>query len=156
GAADGAVAQLRTRVFAAYDDKNLYVAFQIDRPTNSLKPGTSDSVSVLLDPAHDHKAPLNFSGTVEGPIAGKDWEYKARVTDVGWEGEISIPFASLKRSAPKPGEVWGFDFVNRQETPVPDVSALSFTTNRETSRDFSHVVFTPADSPVVRFREAGT
>src|SRR4051794_35626694 len=55
GETDGSVAQLRSRIRIAYDDANLYVAFQIDRPPNSLQPDASDTVSLLLDPAHEHK-----------------------------------------------------------------------------------------------------
>src|SRR5256885_1115034 len=40
---DGAIAGLRSRVYIAYDDANFYVAFQIDRPANSLLPAESDA-----------------------------------------------------------------------------------------------------------------
>jgi hypothetical protein len=154
GAADGAVAARRTRVYAAYDDANLYIGFQIDRPPNSLAPAEADTVALLLDPAHEHKAAAAFVGNVTGAVSGKDRKFAAHVTDFGWEGEMAIPFASLSRGAPREGEVWGFDFANRQQTPVADVSALSYSTKPDDVRNFNHVVFTAA-GPVVRLREAG-
>ena len=154
-AADGSVDTQRSRVYIAYDDKNLYVAFQIDRPPNAITPAESDTVALLLDPAHEHKAPTTFSGNVARTVAGEGWQYNARSTDFGWEGEMAIPFSTLRRSTPRNGEVWGLDFVNEQHTPITQVSALGFIVNRSTASEFGHVVFSES-GPVVRFRESGT
>lgn len=66
-ATDGQIAALRSRVYVAYDDMNLYVAFQIDRPAAALLPVESDTFQLSLDPAHEHKAVSAFAGNVAGP-----------------------------------------------------------------------------------------
>src|ERR1051325_11207486 len=75
-ATDGSVDAQRSRAYVAYDDTNLYVAFQFDRPPHALLPAESDTFVLLLDPAHEHKTTVTFAGNVAGPKSGKDWQYK--------------------------------------------------------------------------------
>jgi hypothetical protein len=152
---DGAVDGLRGRVYLGHDDATLYIAFQFDRPPIALIPAEADQVQILLDPGHHHKSPAVYVGNVAGPVSGKAWTYHARGTDWGWEGEAAISFTSLGRLTPKPGEVWGIDVVNQQQTPVVSQSAYSTTLNRQSSRDFNHIAF-QGDAPTLRFREVGS
>src|ERR1041385_7388760 len=46
-ATDGSTDAQRSRVYIAYDDKNLYVAFQLDRPPNAILPAESDTFALL-------------------------------------------------------------------------------------------------------------
>ncbi|MBI4028412.1 MAG: hypothetical protein HY360_25730 [Verrucomicrobia bacterium] len=194
---DGAVTDIPSRVYLACDTNHLYIAFQFDRPPNAITPAMlhterdqneweDDCFEMILDPGHGHAACFSFGGNAAGGFWDKlqgpkedhtqdvvnwawnpEWQYKARTTDNGWEGEMAIPFATLQRSAPKSGDVWGFDFINRQQTPVKEVSAFSFVTQRGSANlsavalqsrakadELNHLLFT-GEPLVVRFVEAG-
>lgn len=141
----GRIADLRARVYLCHDEAALYVAFQIERPEKVRPPSETDEVEIVLDPGHAHQTPITFRGSVASP-----GQFKTRFTqDFGWEGEIAIPFASLNRPTPAGGEVWGFDFINHQRTPVEITSAYSF------GRELSHIVFVRGVPPL-RFLQAGT
>jgi hypothetical protein len=150
----GTASDARARVYLCHDDTALYVAFQFDRPENALVPQEADAFEMFLDTAHDHKATALFSGNVSAPLTGKDWQYKARATDFGWEGELAIPFKSLGRNTPADGEVWGFDFINHQMTPVEQLAGYSFGNKKGDPAQFSHIMFVKAVPPL-RFGQLG-
>lgn len=150
----GVAADARSRVYLSHDATNLHVAFQFDRPENALVPQPGDLFEMFLDPAHDHKAAVAFAGTVAGPVSGKDWQYHARNTDFGWEGEMAIPFAALGRNAPVDGEAWGFDFINHQMTPIEQVAGYSFGSKKGDAAQLSHIRFVKS-APPMRFEQFG-
>jgi len=141
----GLAGESRARVFVCHDDTALYIAFQIERPEKVRAPGETDEVEVVLDAGHAHKTSVTFRANV-----ASQKEIKARFTqDFGWEGEMAVPFVSLGRKTPAAGEVWGFNLVNRQRTPVEETSAYSF------GSELSHLVFA-RDVPPLRFLQVGT
>ncbi len=153
----GIASEARERVYVCHGDTALYVAFQFDRPENALVPQAEDAFELIVDSAHDHKTAAAFNGNVEsrqdGPL-NVQWQYKARPTDFGWEGEIAIPFQSLGRVPPADGEVWGFDFINYQTTPVEQLSGYSFTRKKGNPAEFSHIIFLKG-TPPLRFEQFG-
>jgi hypothetical protein len=157
-AGKGTAAEMRTRLWLCHDANALYLAFQAERPPNGLVPHPEDLVRLALDAAHAHKALVALSGNAESKTtepSGVAWQFKARATGFGWEGEISVPFASLGRKEPVEGETWGFDFVNHQMTPVEEVSGWSVSSKKEASAaELSHLRFTKS-APPVRFEQIG-
>jgi len=150
----GIISGMRNAAYVSYDDKALYVSFQLPRSVNvplTKADGdfsTDDCVEVRIDPAHDGKN--MFSVVANALRASSDKvSYQARMTDYGWEGEFGIPFSVLGRDAPPaPGEVWGFDFINRQRTPTAETYGYSY------GDKLSHIRFA-GKIPSVRFLESG-
>lgn len=155
----------RTFIYLAYDRENFYVGFQFERPQNALIPradvterdqglGQDDVFEMLLDVEHGHTRYFDFGGNVKGifwdgigrPNVDKkwdgNWQYKARTTDWGWEGEISISFKSLGKETPVPGTIWGTDFVRNERTPVDRLAVWSFRgKNWHKFTNFGHLIF---------------
>lgn len=52
------------------------------------------------------------------------WQYRARLTPDGWEGEALVPFSVMpnQKEPPKPGERWGIGFLRGRRTPAPGVA----------------------------------
>jgi len=150
-AATGRPPKHPTTMMLVYTDKALFVAFNCVKrvkgggPPPYLAEATGkgpdcareDSVNVLLHPEVKSKTCYQFvanpvGGTYEG--AGEkfswndDWDGLWRSatvkTPTGWAVEIEIPFASLGRSIPAEGEVWGFAAA-RMERALREVSVWS-------------------------------
>ncbi|MCM8803698.1 MAG: DUF6067 family protein [Candidatus Omnitrophica bacterium] len=155
----------RTFIYLAYDRENFYVAFQFERPQNALSPradivekdkglGQDDVFEMLLDVEHSHARCFDFGGNVKGvfwdgigkPNVDKawngNWQYKARTTDWGWEGEIAISFKDFGIKTPELGTVWGADFVRNERTPVDRLAVWSFRgKNWHKFINFGHLIF---------------
>jgi hypothetical protein len=155
----------KTFIYIAYDDEKFYVAFQFERPKNALMPradimekdkgpGQDDVFEMLLDVEHKHSRCFNFGGNVKGyfwdgigkPGVDKswngNWQYKARMTDFGWEGEISIPFKDFGIETPQIGTVWGADFVRNEKTPLDRLAVWSYRgKNWHKFYNFGHLIF---------------
>lgn len=155
----------KTFIYLAYDKEKLYVAFQFERPKNALipradvterdkGPGQDDVFEMFLDVEHNHTRHFNFGGNVKSifwdgigrPGVDKswngNWQYRARVTDFGWEGEISISFKDLGIETPKPGTIWGADFVRNEKTPADRLATWSFRgKNWHKFMNFGHLIF---------------
>lgn len=154
----GLAADGQSRVYLCHDDKALYIGFQIERPEKARTPAETDEVEIVLDPGHSQKTVVKLRGNLTSLIGSPqgNCQYKAHATQhFGWEGEMAITFESLKRNTPAVGEVWGFDFINRQRTPVEETVAYSFKGKGGNAAELSHIVFR-RDSPALRFRQAGT
>jgi len=182
-APEGVADEFERQCFVGYDKENLYIAFCIERPSQVRQPmspaetGRVDSwrggdfVEVALDPQRTLKRYFNFALYANGAFGeglgqpGTDrnwnapWRQAARVTETGWEGEMAIPFASLKTDLPKTGDVWGFDVVDNQRTPFKKISQWSFRgRNWHDFSNFGLLRFGGASTPAARFvqaREAG-
>ena len=108
-----------TRVWSAFDEKNLYFAFDCSdtrpgdiRAQQKKRNGGFDDddwVSVGIDPLGDRKTmnwfTVNPLGTLEEEIPGGaaakiewrgDWTGAAKRNDHGWTAELAVPFALLK------------------------------------------------------------
>lgn len=181
--AEGITRDLPHRVLVGYDAQNLYVGFTIDRPANVRQPAmpektghidnwrAGDVIELAVDVGHTAKRYFCFvlcangaySEGVGQPSINRNWncEWKqaASLTDRGWQGEIAIPFSSLEiKEAPKPGDVWGFDFVDNQRTPAEIVSTWGFRgPSWHKLANFGHLRFGPRDGsePTVRLARAG-
>ncbi|MCM8768769.1 MAG: DUF6067 family protein [Candidatus Omnitrophica bacterium] len=154
-----------TFVYLAYDQEKFYVAFQFERPANARIPradvdqrdkglGQDDVFEMLLDVEHKHTRYFDFGGNVRGvfwdgigkPNVDKswnaNWQYKARTTHWGWEGEIAIAFEDFGLKTPSPGTVWGADFVRNERTPVDRLALWSFRgKNWHKFTNFGHLIF---------------
>lgn len=124
---DTTLAQPRTEIFMAYDDKNLYIAAKCysegqDYVTPSLRrdyrAGGSDNISFLLDPYKDKSNAFVFGMNPfgvkrEALIAnggndpGRDWngawdnkwDGASAINDGYWSCELAIPFSTLRFKA---------------------------------------------------------
>lgn len=77
----------------------------------------------------------------------------------GWQGEIAIPWVALG-GRPPAGAIWGFDFVDRRETPAPAHAHFSYRgPNWSKAENLGHLRFGRAaagqPAPAVRFLRAG-
>jgi hypothetical protein len=116
----------RTRAWLAYDTDRLYIAVRCwmqpgARPRAEVKTTggpvfSDDCVELFLDPLRrgvSHHFAGNSISTqfsaraMDGTWQPPGWQWQARQTDFGWEGEMSIPFAAFGLGTPKPGEEWG-------------------------------------------------
>lgn len=179
---DGTPDGLARRVWMAYDSRNIYLAFTLERPKGAVSPAMpatmerleggsggviSDAVEALFAPQLVFKKSFSFwiygNGAYGDALCspGKnrgwnaEWQRAARVTAEGWEGEMAIPFQAFGLSGPPPpDEWWGFDFVDNRQTPS---GLLAFWSYRGGSwhlfQNFGRIRFAPA--PAVRFVRAG-
>lgn len=121
-----------TRVQVLYDDKYLYLAFEMEEGDDIVSQLTDrdadlendDAVILILDTYHDKQSAYYFSTNVLGTQAdgtiindgkSKDeswdgkWISEAQMTDGGWTAEMAIPFATLKYQSQKT-QNWGINF----------------------------------------------
>ena len=79
-----------------------------------------NSFSVLLDPGHSHadfyqrgvtpRKELTDAAFVDDEWHA-DWTASVEVGKEAWRGEIRVPFASLGRNTPQPGDLWGLNLM---------------------------------------------
>ncbi len=122
--------KVATRAKMVYDDKALYLAFELEDPDpaairapltdrdNAL--ASSDYAGIIIDGVNDGKTAQEFLANPRGvqydaiwsDIAGEDlapnffWTSAARITAKGWTLEMRIPFSSI-RYVPSPHPVLG-------------------------------------------------
>jgi hypothetical protein len=125
-----------------------------------------DCIEVLFRPEFGAQYEYSFVGNARGvKEEGRrevntdksfacEWDFRARRTDNGWEGEMRIPFASLGVRAPKPGEVWEMAPVNNQKTPRAEISSWPHLKKWLAREDFGYLVF-GGEAPAVRVARAG-
>ena len=171
----GLATQEETAFFIAYTPHALYGAFQFHRPRYALEPHAStepmrvwrdDCLELFLRPVFGEKWEYSFVGNWRGvheeglrrSVTDKHWKaqwrFAARRTDWGWEGELAIPFESLKRPAPKPGEVWELAPVRNRKTPRQELACWSYLRTWTAKEDFGYLVFA-GRAPAVRVLQAG-
>ncbi|MCM2269132.1 MAG: carbohydrate binding family 9 domain-containing protein [Thermoanaerobaculia bacterium] len=126
--------KVRSRAWLAFDDRHLYVAFELDDPDprairapltdrdNALI--SSDYAGIIIDGVDDGKTAQEFLANPRGvqydaiwsDIAGESlapnfhYESAARIHERGWTLEMKIPFASV-RYVPGPEPVWGVTLI---------------------------------------------
>jgi opacity protein-like surface antigen len=113
-----------TFIYLAYDEDNLYVAFNcLDSQPGKIKGdltprekygvNTNDDVRVILDTYYDKRNEYDFhvnSKGVQFDLPGDYvWESGAKVNEDGWSAELKIPFKSIRfpTGSSKP---WGVNF----------------------------------------------
>lgn len=158
-----------------YNESSLHLAFRIMRPTYAgealSKPPpaiyTGDSVEVLIQPPErpgDYDFCVNARGEgAEGlRTASTDrawrtpWTHGGRSIANGWEGEMSVPFASIgQKAAPAPGSVWRIAVVRIQKTPEAEVAYSSYQKGWRVIEDFAYIRFGAPATPAVRVLAAG-
>jgi hypothetical protein len=136
--------QQQTEVRVAYDDKNLYFAFRCREPKmaelvtdyqgRDNMVWRDDSVSILLSPGSDPKHYINLSASVAGvqfDEKGQDgkswngaWTVKTDKAADNWTAFITIPFADLDTTCPKPGTVWKGN-MSRHAKPLEELTHWS-------------------------------
>ncbi|MCF7838838.1 MAG: hypothetical protein K9N49_09435 [Candidatus Marinimicrobia bacterium] len=138
-----------------YTPTHLNIAFQFERPQSALEPDARDFFEILLDHNHDHKRCLNFAHGLQEPkwtglapnLDRAGWtpgyEFAARATDFGWEGEVSFAFADMPglSGAPAPGTVWGYDLVRNEKSPYDRLAQVSWRSAWGAVEDLAHLVF---------------
>ncbi|MCK5805409.1 MAG: DUF4091 domain-containing protein, partial [Lentisphaeria bacterium] len=124
-----ALAREKTKTWIAFDDDNLYVAFECPHPANpklkldaTRRDGDTwldDSVEVFLDPGHTHDDYLQFCVNALGHIRDSHrhdpaWNSTATAAthrrNDRWTVEIRIPLADLQLGFTT-GETWGINLV---------------------------------------------
>ena len=148
---EGLADEYERSTYIGYDEQNLYIAWRIERPAAVRQPQVpeqtghidnwrvGDKIEIFLDIANAEKEVLNFvvypnGAHAEGvgrPSIDKHWNCPwtcaASLTDDGWQGEATIPFKSLGlERAPSTGTIWGFDFVDAQNTPVQQIMLYGY------------------------------
>ncbi len=144
-----------------YTDDALHIAWRFSRPSYAPPPMSGDDpmgvwrddcMEMFLKPPGE-RGEYNFVGNAAGvheegyrtTATDKqwtaEWSYAARVTETGWEGEMTIPFAALEREAPGADDVWGFTIANNQRTPRGMQSTWSWLREWKAERDLGFLTF---------------
>jgi hypothetical protein len=129
----------QTYAQAAWDNESLYVAFYCEEKEKQA-PTTSgdkiwgrDAVDLALDPDHDqntfHQIIVDCAGDIgqfdQRAKTARDWpnlRHAAQVFPGGWSVEIALPWVGIGVPPPRPGEVWGVNFVRyRQPPPTQEI-----------------------------------
>ncbi|HEX6864765.1 MAG TPA: sugar-binding protein, partial [Thermoanaerobaculia bacterium] len=124
---------VETRVLLAYDDSNLYVAFDARDPDPSAirahlsdrdTAWSDDFVGIVLDPFNDERRAFEFFINPLGvqmdmfndDVGGNEdeswdaiWSSAGRITETGFIVEVAIPWSSLRFPRTAGEQTWGFD-----------------------------------------------
>ena len=145
---EGMPATESTLVAVGYDDKALYLAFwcydsEPDKIDGQLvrrdRIGSSDRVTVRVDPFHDHQNGVAFQVSAAGVQVdtryyneyGEDmswdavWESGVSEQPWGWSAEMRIPYYCF-RFPEKAEHTWGIDFV-RHINRKNEIDGWAFT-----------------------------
>ena len=124
----------QTYAQAAWDDESLYVAFycqEAEKQTPTAggdKIWGRDAVDLALDPDHDqntfHQIIVDCAGQIgqfdQRAKTPRDWpnvRHATRVLAGGWSVEIALPWIAMGVQPPRPGDVWGLNFVRYRQAP---------------------------------------
>jgi hypothetical protein len=143
---EGAPATQRTDVRILYDATALYIGArmydslgargvrsrlvrrdqQLDLDNNSSQL-TSDKLTIILDPYHDHLTravfevnPVGVFGDALGeggsnldPSWDPVWEEATRIDSLGWTAEIRVPLSQLRFAPHDSAQIWGLQILRR-------------------------------------------
>ncbi|MCM8806997.1 MAG: DUF6067 family protein [Candidatus Omnitrophica bacterium] len=171
----GKMSQYVGNIYAGYDDENLYFAFQFGRPVFSPDPTAQedpfsvwadDCIEFFLRTEFGKNWEYSFVGNVKGIYEeGKrtvhtdkkwkiKWDFKARKTYFGWEGEMSIPLKELGIDKVEENKVFEINPANNQKTPLTSQFCWSYLRDWFSHRDFGYLIF-GGKIPAVRILKAG-
>jgi hypothetical protein len=158
---NGIISEDKEKIYIGYTKDKLFIAFQFDRPPYSLKPlfqtepmavWRDDCIELFLRDKFGEKWEYSFVGNAvsvfeEGKrvtVTDKnwkiDWEYKSRMTNRGWEGEMAIPFKSLGK-IPDIEEIWEIAPINNRKTPTVEQYSWSYLKNWNSHEDLGYLIF---------------
>src|SRR5215469_2434621 len=143
----GAPATERTEVRVLYDETSLYIGArmfdslgakgvrsrvvrrdqQLDLDNGNNSRLTSDKLTIILDPYHDHLTravfevnPAGVFGNALGeggsnldPSWDPVWEQATRIDSLGWTAELRIPLSQLRFAARDADQTWGLQIIRR-------------------------------------------
>ena len=126
-----------TFVYLAYDEDNLYIAFncldsQPEKIKGDLTPRekfgyANDYVNVIIDTYFDKRNAYDFvlnpRGVQEDLPGDYVWKSAALINDDGWSAEFEIPFKSIRFPSGS-SKAWGINFV-RYIFRLKETSTLS-------------------------------
>ena len=128
----------RTEVRLLYDDENLYLGvycfdsagaegIMVNDVSRDYRPRESDTFTMVFDTFNDRRNSFIFGTNAggakrDGQTAGNSerrnydwdavWYVKTKITELGWQAEIAIPFRSLRfRNLEE--QIWGVNFGRR-------------------------------------------
>ncbi|MCX7598827.1 MAG: DUF6067 family protein, partial [Armatimonadetes bacterium] len=125
-----------TEAYVTWDDERLYLAFRCTQMGGAPRAAArerdglvyeDDAVEFFIQPELDtqryfqfvgNSAGMIFDGEVQDPRWNADWEYRAKVGDGYWQGEVSVRWHALGMSPPKDGQVIGFNVCRDQVVPT--------------------------------------
>ena len=144
---EGAPATERTEVRVLYDETSLYIGArmfdslgakgvrsrvvrrdqQLDLDNGNNSRLTSDKLTIILDPYHDHLTRAVFEvnpAGVFGDALGEGgsnldpswdpvWEQATRIDSLGWTAELRIPLSQLRFAARDADQTWGLQIIRR-------------------------------------------
>jgi len=136
------VAKVQSRIYVTYDDKYLYIAFDLDEPQPAKMVARQtdpvadhdglvwedDSVEIFLDPADGKKGPIYFhlmgnskNVLYDAQVKDHTWESRtrlvAKVHKDRWTVEMAVPLSDLGVAKSPKGKTWLANFCrNRQVT----------------------------------------
>jgi hypothetical protein len=151
---EGESATQRTEVRFTYDTEAMYVGARMYDSLGAAGVQTrlvrrdaefsSDYLSVVVDPYHDHIGRLFFmvnpSGVrtdMNGLGGGMDpswdpvWEAKTNIDSLGWTAELRIPFSQLRYPETREPQTWGLQ-IWRQVNRLNELQMWSFWGRTET------------------------
>ncbi|MFW9943328.1 MAG: sugar-binding protein [Candidatus Thorarchaeota archaeon] len=127
------LAPVKTEVYMAYDNSNIYVAFKaFDPDPSQIRANLCDRdniwdddwVLILFDTFNNERRSYDFGcnplgiqvDIIESTSGGSGswdaiWESDGRITDEGYVVEMAIPFSSLKFPRKEGEQIWGFDAI---------------------------------------------
>ncbi len=142
---EGAPATQRTEVRILYDATAIYVGArmydslgprgvrtrvvrrdqQIDLDNGNFSQLTSDKLTIILDPFHDHLTravfeinpsgvkgdALGAGGSVLDPSWDPTWEAATRIDSAGWVAELRIPLSQLRFTPGDNPQTWGLQVI---------------------------------------------
>ncbi|MDP7130779.1 MAG: DUF6067 family protein, partial [Planctomycetota bacterium] len=157
-----------------YTDEALFLAWRFDRPPYAIIPKSEgkfdgnwgdDKIEVMLRPKFQHgEQGYNLVINAKGVRADRldhninwngDWTAAARVTDKGWEGELSISFKTMERARPAAGEMWEILILRNRRTPENVIAINSYIHKWPGYPHYGYLRFGAESEPAVRVLEAG-
>jgi hypothetical protein len=167
------------RVWVGYTAGAVHFACRFEQPPHALQPlarqrdrsiekdiWRDDTVELLLVPEGEeprYHFAVNANGVGgEGLLKSStdmswdcDWQRGASLTETGWEVELSIPFASLQRRAPSPGEAWRFVVIRGRKTPEKELGTSAFLNAWGKTGELGYLRFASGDEPAVQVTQVG-
>ncbi len=140
---EGQPATERTEIRVLYDDNALYLGARLfDSEPSAISTRLSsrdgspdaDSITIFLDPRHDHRTGVQFTVTAAGVqrdgVISNDtfmddswdavWSSAVSHDSEGWSAELRIPFSQLRFTADE-HQIWGINvsrFIRRKNETV--------------------------------------